>query len=47
LFRVGSTYWHEPWVEPWGSLGFGAKVEKWSILLQLPGFPIIGLSFPI
>lgn len=43
LYSVGSS----SGLKPWGSLGFGAKVDKWSILLQLPGFPIIGLSFPL
>ena len=32
---------------PWGSLGFGARFGKWNAIIQLPGYPVIGLSFPL
>ena len=34
-------------LSPWGSLAFGARFDKWNVLLQLPGYPVIGLSFPL
>ena len=42
-FRVSDTAKLQPWV----SLGIGAKIGRYNVLLQLPGYPIIGLEFPI
>ncbi len=29
------------------SLSFGAKFDNYNVILQLPGYPIIGLEFPL
>ncbi len=34
-------------VQPWGSFGIGAKIGEFNVLLQLPGYPVIGLEFPL
>jgi hypothetical protein len=34
-------------ISPMGSLSFGFKVDRFNILVQLPGYPIIGLEFPL
>ncbi len=34
-------------VQPWGSFGIGMKIDKYNVLLQLPGYPVIGLEFPL
>ena len=34
-------------VQPWGSLGIGAEIGGYNVLLQLPGYPVLGLEFPM
>ena len=34
-------------VSPAGSLSFGAKLDNYNVLLQLTGYPVIGLEFPL
>ncbi len=34
-------------VQPWGSLGVGAEIGGYNLLLQLPGYPVLGLEFPM
>jgi hypothetical protein len=34
-------------VKPWGTLGIGAHVGDMDLLLQFPGYPIIGIEFPM
>jgi len=35
-------------VDPWGSVGIGARIQNsWGLLLQYPGFPVVGIMFPL
>ncbi len=34
-------------VQPFGSVSIGVQIDKYHILLQLPGYPVIGLEFPV
>lgn len=42
-FRVSDT----AKLQPWPTLGFGAKIDRYNVILQLLGYPVIGLEFPI
>jgi hypothetical protein len=34
-------------VKPWGTFAVGAKLGKFDVLLQIPGFPVLGIRFPL
>jgi hypothetical protein len=34
-------------VKPWGTFAVGAKFNKYTVLLQIPGFPVLGIRFPL
>lgn len=53
--RISDRYGDGDWgpygsshrVSPIGSLSFGAKFENYNVILQLLGYPVIGLEFPL
>lgn len=34
-------------VQPFGSVSVGVQINRYHLLLQLPGYPVIGLEFPV